>query len=139
MNLLQTLYLSPNPDTIAPDGAEIRFLCAVAGGSMVHCTLRPGQVTRAVVHQTVEEVWYFLQGQGQVYRRMGGEISVIDAAPGVSVSIPLGAHFQFRCTGDEPLCFIITTLPPWPGDHEAVLVENYWPPTQHQIETIGAG
>jgi mannose-6-phosphate isomerase-like protein (cupin superfamily) len=28
--------------------------------------------------------------------------------------------------GEEPLMFIIVTMPPWPGDQEAVRVDDHW-------------
>ena len=111
---------------IAPDGSEIRELVAVEGGSMVHCTLPRGATSAAVMHGTVEEVWYFLQGHGQVWRKSETTESVQDVAPGVSLIIDFGTHFQFRNTGDEDLCFIIVTMPPWPGEQEAVRVDGYW-------------
>ena len=43
--------------------------------------------------------------------------------------IPLGTTFQFRALGDEPLCAIGATMPPWPGPGEAVLAEGPWTPT----------
>ena len=121
---------SQNYDTLAPDGSEIRLLAQTSRGSMVHCTLHPGQVSVAVAHRTVEEVWYFLEGTGQVWRRRGGEERVVDVAAGVSLSIPVGAHFQFRTTGDGPLRFIIVTMPPWPGADEAYPVPGRWPTTE---------
>ena len=121
--------LAEERDAIAPDGSEIRLLAATSRGSMVHCTLQPGQVSAPVAHRTVEEVWYFLEGTGQVWRRHGDEERVADVAPGASLSIPVGAHFQFRTTGDRPLRFVIVTIPPWPGHDEAYPVEGYWPAT----------
>ena len=47
--------------------------------------------------------------------------------PGVSLSIPLGTHFQLRNDGAEPLAAVAVTMPPWPGDDEAYLVEGKWP------------
>ena len=47
-------------------------------------------------------------------------------SPGVSLTIPLGAHFQFRNTGEAPLRFVIVTMPPWPGEDEAYGVEGHW-------------
>ena len=114
-------------DTLAPDGSRIRFLPALEGGSMVHCTLNPGQVSRAVAHRTVEELWYVLEGAGQVWRRLGGEERIVDVFPGASLSIPVGAHFQFRTVGDGPLRIAIVTMPPWPGEDEAYTVEGCWP------------
>lgn len=123
---LQIQRLSAGYDTLAPDGSEIRFLGVVRGGSMVHCTLPPGGITRAVSHRTVEEIWHFLSGRGQVWRRIGDVEQVSDVGPGVSLSIPLGGAFQFRTTGDEPLCFVIATMPPWPGPDEALAEAGYW-------------
>ena len=114
-------------DTLAPDGSEIRLLSSTNRGSMVHCTLNPGEVSLPVAHRTVEEVWYFLEGTGQVWRRFGDEERVVDVAPGASLSIPVGAHFQFRTMGDDPLRFLIVTMPPWPGAGEAYRVPGRWP------------
>ena len=93
--------LASDCDTLAPDGSEIRLLSATRRGSMVHCTLNPGEVSLPVAHKTVEEVWYFLEGSGQVWRKYGDEERVAEVAPGVSLSIPVGAHFQFRTKGDR--------------------------------------
>ena len=41
----------------------------------------------------------------------------------------LGTTFQFRATGNKPLEIVITTRPPWPGDHEAVRVHGKWAPS----------
>ena len=114
-------------DTLAPDGSEIRLLSATSRGSTVHCTLNPGEVSLPVAHRTVEEVWYFLEGTGQVWRKFGDEELEVDVAPGVSLSIPVGARFQFRTTGDGPLRFLIVTMPPWPGEDEAYCVPGRWP------------
>ena len=123
--------LAKDLDVLAPDGSEIRLLSQTSRGSMVHCILNPGQVSLAVAHRTVDEVWYFLEGTGQVWRRLGDTERVVDVAPGGSLSIPVGAHFQFRTTGDRPLRFIIATIPPWPGHDEAFPVEGCWPATQN--------
>ena len=93
--------LAKDCDTLAPDGSEIRLLSSASRGSMVHCTLNPGEVSLPVAHKTVEEVWYFLEGTGQLWRKYGDEERVVDVAPGVSLSIPVGAHFQFKTTGDR--------------------------------------
>ncbi len=112
---------------LAPDQSEIRPLLEVSRGGMSHCTLPPGRASRAVQHRTIEEIWFFIEGRGQVWRCLGELDEVVDVAPGVSLSIPTGARFQFRNTGDGPLRFVIATMPPWPGMDEAVRVEDYWP------------
>lgn len=114
-------------DTLAPDGSEIRLLSATSRGSMVHCTLNPGEVSVAVAHRTVEEVWCVLEGTGQVWRRQGDQERVVEVSPGGSLSIPVGAHFQFRTTGERPLRILIVTMPPWPGEDEAFRVAGRWP------------
>ncbi len=123
---MDTRKLPRQYTVLAPDGSEIRELVAVEGGSMVHCTLPPGAISMAVKHLTVEEVWYVTQGRGQVWRKNEGTASVVDVEPGLSLSIETGTHFQFRNTGDNDLCLIIVTIPPWPGEQEAVRVEDFW-------------
>jgi mannose-6-phosphate isomerase-like protein (cupin superfamily) len=125
----QTARLSPSRDALAPDGSEIRLLAQVDGGSLVHCTVPAGRITRAVHHRTVEEVWYCVGGQGQLWRRWDDAEEVVDLEPGVAVTIPLGADFQFRAGASEPLQIVIATLPPWPGEDEAVAVQGAWEPT----------
>ena len=114
-------------DLLAPDGSEIRLLPQVQGGSMVHCTLPPGAVSLAVVHRTVDELWYVLAGAGELWRRQGGEERMEALLPHTAHSIPLGTHFQFRNPGPEPLSLVIVTMPPWPGMDEAVRVADHWP------------
>lgn len=124
---MQTKHLPEAYDTLAPDGSEIRVLAATAGGSMAHCSLLPGRTSVAVAHRTVEEVWYFLAGRGEVWRKLGERAEVIEVSLGTSLAIPLGTHFQFRNTGDTPLEFVLATIPPWPGDDEAYPVPGRWP------------
>ena len=127
MSLLPTKILPDQCDYAAPDGSEIRLLAGMAGGGVCHCTLPPGGVSLAVRHRTVDEIWYVLHGAGQMWRKLG-EVELEEVVgPGSNLTIPLGAHFQFRNTGDVPLCILITTMPPWPGPDEAVRVEDHWP------------
>lgn len=111
-----------NYDALAPDGSEIRLLHQLEGVSVVHCRLPVGATSIPVRHRTVEEVWFFLAGAGQVWRKQGEREQTLDVAAGVSLTIPLGTDFQFRNTGDAPLEFIIATTPPWPGEDEAVVL-----------------
>jgi mannose-6-phosphate isomerase-like protein (cupin superfamily) len=122
-----TRKLPLDADVIAPDGCGVRILVQTPRGSMAHFTLGPRQVARAVAHRTVEEVWFFLSGHGRMWRRLGELEEVADVAPGVSLSIPLGTHFQLRNDGAEPLAAVAVTMPPWPGDDEAYRVEGRWP------------
>jgi mannose-6-phosphate isomerase-like protein (cupin superfamily) len=82
-----------------------------------------------VTHRTVEEIWFFVGGRGEMWRKQGAREEVVTVEPGVCLTIPLGAHFQFRALGDGPLAAVGVTMPPWPGDGEAVVVEGKWLPT----------
>ena len=123
---MQTSRVPDEVTVLAPDGSEIRELLAVSRGSMVHCKLPPGGVSMAVRHRTVEEVWFFLEGHGQVWRKKGNQEMVVDVEPGMSVNIETGTDFQFRNAGGDDLTFIIVTMPPWSGNDEAVRVADYW-------------
>jgi mannose-6-phosphate isomerase-like protein (cupin superfamily) len=123
---LATKVLPKDPDHIAPDGSEIRLLPDLAGGGLCHCTLPAGKTTQAVKHKTVEEIWCFIDGKGEVWRKRGNHEEVVAVEAGVSLTIPADTLFQFRNNGSEPLRFIIATMPPWPGPDEAVPVEGRW-------------
>ena len=69
---MQTVCLADAGTAVAPDGSRIRELVAVAGGSMVHCTLPKGAVSMAVVHATVERCGISAPGGG----RSGGGVRV---------------------------------------------------------------
>jgi mannose-6-phosphate isomerase-like protein (cupin superfamily) len=124
-----TVQLQRAPPEPAPDGFEARPLQRLAGGSMTHFTLAPGQVSGAVVHRTVEEIWFVLGGAGEVWRRQGVREEVVPLAEGVSLTIPLGTEFQFRASDSGPLTAVVVTMPPWPGEGEAVSVRGLWQPS----------
>ena len=127
---MRIVRLADAGTVVAPDGSRICELVAVARGSMVHCTLPKRAVSMAVVHATVDEVWFCIAGKGRVWRQREGAESVVDVEPGVSLAIECGTHFQFRSTGDEDLRLVIVTMPPWPGTDEARRVSDRWPPTE---------
>ncbi len=127
---MDTLRLDSAVTVVAPDGCTVRPLLALGGGSLAHCTLEPGRVSYAVRHQVVEEIWYFVSGRGELWRRepISGR-EVIDACePGLCITIPKVVEFQFRNTGEVPLEFLCHTMPPWPGEHVATVVEGKWQP-----------
>jgi mannose-6-phosphate isomerase-like protein (cupin superfamily)/heme-degrading monooxygenase HmoA len=122
--------LPAEPDVTAPDGSDVRILLRTERGSTAHFELGPGKTSLAVRHRTVEEVWYFLAGRGQMWRRTPeGEERIDEVTPGVSIDIPVGTAFQFRALGDEPLSALGMTMPPWPDDDaEAVPADGPWKP-----------
>jgi mannose-6-phosphate isomerase-like protein (cupin superfamily) len=121
-----TRILKEEPDAMAPDGSEVRILAATPRGSMAHFELPEGAVSKAVAHRTVEEIWFFTAGEGKLWRKNENAEETIEVHPGVSISIPVGTHFQFRSDGDEPLEAIGVTMPPWPGNDEVYAVAGIW-------------
>ena len=119
------------PDAVAPDGSEIRFLVDQRHGaqnaSVVEVTLPAGQVSRPVRHRTVEEVWYILEGAGQVWRcppeAAPDPAMIAPVAPGDALTIPTGWRFQFGASIAVLLRFLCVTMPPWPGEDEAAPVD----------------
>jgi mannose-6-phosphate isomerase-like protein (cupin superfamily) len=126
---VDTKSLPDAPDTIAPDGSGVRVLLGLKGGGMAHFELAAGETSTAVTHQTVEEIWFFLSGRGEMWRRLQDEEETLDVHAGVCLTIPLGTHFQFRALGKEALAAVAVTMPPWPGGDEAVIVTGPWRPT----------
>ncbi|HYM18638.1 MAG TPA: cupin domain-containing protein [Micropepsaceae bacterium] len=129
MTSFETKLLPNKPTAIAPDGSEVRVLLGLECGGMAHFALPPNQTSKAMTHRTVEEIWYFLSGRGEMWREQNGRSAIVEVYPGICLTIPLGAHFQFRSMDGEPLTAIGVTMPPWPGEGEAIVVTGAWQPT----------
>jgi mannose-6-phosphate isomerase-like protein (cupin superfamily) len=129
MRSFATTLLPAKPTTIAPDGSAVRVLLEMAGGGMAHFELAPGETAKAVRHRTVEEIWFILSGSGEMWREQAGREEVVALSPGACLTIPIGTRFQFRALGPEPLAAIAVTMPPWPGEGEAIIVAGPWEPT----------
>jgi mannose-6-phosphate isomerase-like protein (cupin superfamily) len=109
-----TMLLAEAPVVTAPDGSSVKPLCALPGAaSFAHFELAPGQVSQAVSHASVQEIWYVVAGGGQMWRGSGTAEQITDLVPGVCLTIPLGTSFQFRA-GQAGLRVIAATVPPWP-------------------------
>ena len=126
MKDFETKRLPPKPDVVAPDGSDVRLLARTERGSMAHFELAPGRASAAIRHRTVDEIWFVLSGRGEIWRKQGGREDIVALEPGVSVTIPVGTHFQFRASGDTALEAVGVTMPPWPGVAEAVPVPGKW-------------
>lgn len=126
MSTFQTMRLPPQAIATALDGSEIRGLLATAGGSSAHLELGPGLTSRAVAHRTIEEIYYFLGGRGEMWRRQGDCEEIVPVDSGTCLTIPAGTHFQFRSFGHAPLEMFVVAMPPWPGGDEAYEVQGPW-------------
>jgi mannose-6-phosphate isomerase-like protein (cupin superfamily) len=116
-------------DAVATDGSDVRVLLRLPCGSMAHFELPPGQTSTAVALQTIEEIWFFLAGRGEMWRKLREQEETVPVEPGVCLTIPAGTHFQFRSFGYEPLSAVGVTMPPWPGEHATPVVQGPWEPT----------
>ena len=115
----EIVNLKPEPSYLAPDGSEIYVLVEGSKGSLCQCILPVGK-SFPVAHKSIEELWFFLEGEGEVYREGLGENDLLEVSAGSSLVIPAATTFQFRNVGQVPLKFIIATIPPWPGKDEAI-------------------
>ena len=122
----QTSTLKPDADYLAPDGSEIRLLPTMKGGGLCHSTLPAGNTSSPVSHHHVEEIWYVLDGQGEVWRKAAGAGGTVRMSARTSLTIPPRTAFRLRNTGAGPLCILIATMPPWPGPQEAEKAVGVW-------------
>src|SRR5262245_16712752 len=103
MSEFKTRTLPTRRDAIAPDGSDVRLLLELTRGGMAHFELQRNATSIAVAHRTVEEIWFVLSGQGEMWRKQGRQEEIVALEEGVAVTIPLGTHFQFRSFGPQPL------------------------------------
>lgn len=105
-------------------------------GSTAHFKLPAGQVSRAVTHSTVHEIWYVLKGRGQIWRSRHSKTAVASIKPGDCLTIPLHTRFQFRASRGVALEILGVTMPPWPNTpDEARIVQGKWKPTVTDTHT----
>jgi mannose-6-phosphate isomerase-like protein (cupin superfamily) len=112
--LFSTVRIDDAVEVTAPDGSAVRPLCVLAGAaSFAQFELAPQQVSRAVSHASVQEIWCVVSGDGAMWRSQNGHEETTALEPGVCLTIPLGTSFQFRA-GRNGLRVIAATVPPWP-------------------------
>jgi len=126
MSEFSTLPLPAERTVVAPDGSNVRVLLGLSTGTMAHFELPAGMTSSAVVHRTVEEIWFVVAGRGQMWRRQGEREEIVELVPGTCLTLPLGTHFQFRASAAEPVAVVGITMPPWPGADEAIAVPGPW-------------
>ena len=126
MPAFATLSLPAEPTVTAPDGSDVRVLVNLPRGSMAHFELAAGRASAAIVHRTVEELWFVLCGSAEMWRADSDGEAITCLGAGTSLSIPVGTRFQFRSLGPEPFAAVGVTMPPWPGADEAVFVSGPW-------------
>ncbi len=81
----------------------------VAGFSVAEALVGPGEETRPHVHHRSQEVYYVLEGSGEM--RLGGEASALD--PGDAVLILPGMRHNIKNTGAGALRILCICSPPY--------------------------
>ena len=89
------------------DGSTIRELHHTAEQSLAEATLEPGQATDRHYHARTEEIYFLLEGEGEI--EMDGDGRHV--GPGDAVLIPAGARHQIRA--ETPLRFLCCCAPPY--------------------------
>ncbi|HYR61252.1 MAG TPA: hypothetical protein VET24_01255 [Actinomycetota bacterium] len=69
---------------------------------MAHFRLPPGLVWVAVRQHSVEEIWYFIYGGGELWRRGGSDDAVVVLKPGLCITIPCGHRIPVPRRGRRP-------------------------------------
>ena len=128
MTRFETMTLPIQPDVRAPDDSQVRILLRLDPGSMAHFRLESGQISKAVTHRRVDELWYVVSGLGEMWRSQGGDSEVVQLSEGLLREYSGRNLVSVRCTGEEPLCAVAVTMPPWPGEGEALFVDDAWQP-----------
>lgn len=124
----QTLPIDEAGSETAPDGSNVRPLLRFPAGSMARFEFAAGQVSEAVRHAEVDELWYVIDGSGEMWRKQDQTSSIEPLEPGTCVSIPRHAAFQCRA-GGAGMIVIAVTLPAWSGDSNAIAAEGPWEAT----------
>jgi mannose-6-phosphate isomerase-like protein (cupin superfamily) len=99
-----TSLASAEPFT-TKDGSTIRELHHTAEQSLAEATLEPGQATERHYHARTEEIYFVLEGEGEM--EVDGERRPV--APGDAVLIPAGAWHQIQA--ETPLRFLCCCAP----------------------------
>jgi mannose-6-phosphate isomerase-like protein (cupin superfamily) len=92
------------------DGSTIRELHHTAEQSLAEATLGPGRATQRHYHARTEEIYFLLEGEGEM--EVDGDR--LRVGPGDAVLIPAGAWHQIRA--EAPLRFLCTCAPPYSHD-----------------------
>lgn len=94
------------------DGSTIRELLGpttapVRNQSLAEATLAPGQATMRHYHAKTEELYYVVEGAGEM--EVDGERARV--TPGDAVLIPPGAWHEIRADASGPLRFLCCCAP----------------------------
>ena len=99
---------------ITADGSTIRELCGIPTGgttrhSLAEATLATGQSTQRHYHAASEEVYFILEGEGDM--EIDGDLGHV--RPGDAIPIAPGRWHTLTNTGTTPLRLLCACAPPY--------------------------
>jgi mannose-6-phosphate isomerase-like protein (cupin superfamily) len=99
---------------VTADGSTIRELCGLPTGgtvnqSLAEASLEPGQTTDRHYHAETEEIYFVLEGEGEL--EVDGDRERV--REGDAVPIAPGAWHQLRNVGEGPLRILCCCAPPY--------------------------
>ena len=99
---------------VTADGSTIRELCGIPTGgtelqSLAEATLAPAHATDSHYHAESEEVYFVLDGEGEM--EIEGERCSVRA--GDAIPIRRGQRHQVTNVGAQPLRFLCACAPPY--------------------------
>ncbi len=122
-------------DYVSPGGAsEIRLLPSFEQGEIVHARALPDRPSLAATVTGVGELFYVLDGAGELWRRTGGVEDVTRLSAGRCVSIPPGLDFQYRAVGGA-MAFLVATAPRWKQENWHEAETRHWDETGAVVST----
>ena len=112
------------PAFTTKDGSVIRELLAhrnsvISKQSLAEARVAPGLETQPHYHPLTEEIYYILQGGGEM--TIGKEMQLV--GPGDAIAIPPGAIHTIRNSGEQTLLFLCCCAPAY-EHHDTVLINE---------------
>ena len=106
---------------ITKDGSQIRELLShrnsvIRKQSLAEATVPPGAITQRHYHPVTEEIYFILEGQGDMMMAL----EVRSVGPGDAIAIPPGTEHSIQNTGDVPLRFLCCCAPCY--EHEDTVI-----------------
>lgn len=102
----RTLDGSMITELVHPSHDEVKNL------SLAEAVVEPGQSTHRHTHADSEEIYYVLEGHGQLH--LGPR--VVEMEPGSAHFIAAGTEHWVSALGGEPLRFLCISSPPYSDD-----------------------
>ncbi len=120
---MDIVNLNEVPSFITADGSEIRELLAhrnssIRKQSLAEARLPPGASTTPHHHPVTEEIYFVLEGNGEMC--IGDEKESV--GPGDAIAIPPGAIHTIRNNGPSILRFLCCCAPGY--EHEDTVLQN---------------